>query len=343
MCRISHLLCATLLVAFTAVSVRSAEVEPLLPKEAEQVFQANIKQIVGSDIFKKYAQGRIEKATQNDEVKKQFEMFGIDPFKDVEKVTVSTWNNKDPLNLKALIIIRGKFDVNKLFDGVSEHAKMTPDRLSIENVEDGDESWKVVKVTPDRGGKPFFVSVANDTTIVGGSEAKLVTTALNAAKNKEKSKLSKEMSALVLKQDEKASLFYCSVMEGQIEVDRIPDGVFDPLKAFGIDGDVLKKQIAAISTFAVTLRVGKEVGVELTAGMKDEDTAEEFGGEKSNLSRLIDTAKNFLPLLSGREPKMELIVADISKTIKSKVKGKDVIVSVTFTAEAIGKAVGEDE
>ena len=74
-----------------------------------------------------------------------------------------------------------------------------------------------------------------------------------------------------------------------------------------------------------------------------EDTAEEFGGEKSNLSRLIDTAKNFLPLLSSREPKMELAVADISKTLKSKVKGKDVTVSVTFTPDAIGKAFGEDE
>jgi hypothetical protein len=340
---VSPQLAAVLLAAFSAAPARTAEVDPLLPKDAEQVVQVNVKQVVGSDIFKKYALGRIQKGLQSDEAKKQLELFGIDPLKDVEKLTVAIWDDKDPRNVKTVAIARGKFNLEKLFDGVNEHAKLTPDRVSLEDVEDGDESWKLVKVMPDRGDKAFYVGVASETTVVGATDAKLVTAALNAAKKKEKAKLGKEMTNLVLKQDDKASLFYCSVVEGRIEVDKIPEGTFAPLAAFGIDGDKLKQQLAAMSTFAATLRVGKEVGVELTAGMKDEDTAEEFGGASSNLSKLIDTAKNFLPLVGSREPKMELAVADISKTIKSKVKGKDVTVSVTFTADAIGKMFSGDE
>lgn len=324
----------------TAVSP-AAEVDPLLPKECTQVVQVNVKQIVDSDVFKKNFLGRVQKAMQGDEVRKQLELFGVDPLKDVEKVTVGISGN-GPTETKVLAVLRGKFNLEKLFEGVQEHASRTPDRVILEDVEEGDEKWKLVKVLGDRG-NPFYVSVASDKTLVAGNDGKLVTAALTAAKKKERAKLDKPMAALVLKQEEKASLFYCSVLEGRIEIDKIPDRTFDPLKAFGIDGDVLKKQIAAMSTFAVTVRVGKEVGVEVTVGMTDEDTAEEFGGAKSNLSRLLDTAKTFLPLAGTQEPKSKPLIDDLMKTLTAKVKGKDVTASVTVTADALGTAFSPDE
>jgi hypothetical protein len=328
--------------ASAAPVAHAAEVDPLLPKDSTQVVQVNVKQILQSDVFKKNFLGRVQKGMENEEVKRQFELFGIDPFKDVEKVVVGI-SGKDPSDTKVLAVLRGKFNPEKLFEGVQEHASRTPDRVSLEDVEDGDEKWKLVKVSPDRGGKPFYVSLASDTTLVAGNDSTLVTTALNAAKKKERAKLDKDMAALVLKQEEKASLFYCTLTAGRIETDKIPEQAFDPLKVFGIDGEVLKRQIAAISSFAVTVRLGKEVGVEVVAGMKDEDTAEEFGGAKSNLSKLVDTAKAFLPLAGNQSPKSKPLIDDVMKTLTTKVKGKDVTATVTVTADAVASAFSEDE
>lgn len=325
----------------SAISVRAAEVDPLLPKETEQVYQINVKQIVDSDVFKKNFLGRIQKAMERDEVKKQFELFGVDPLKDLEKVTVGI-SGKGPADIKMVAVLRGKFNAEKLFEGVQEHASRTPDRVSFEDVEDGGEKWKLVKVVADTD-KPFYVSVANATTLVVGMDSKQVVAALTAAKKNERPKLSKELTSLVLKQDEKASLYYCSVVEGRMELDKIPAGAFDPLKAFGVDADVLKKQLGTISTFAFALRLGKEVGATVTAGMKDEDSAEEFGGQASTLSKLIETGKTFLPLAAGQQPKMKALIDDLVKTTATKVKGKDVTVTLTVTAAAIEAAFKEDE
>jgi hypothetical protein len=324
-----------------AATARGGEVDPLLPKETEQVFQFNVKQIVDSDVFKKNFLARIQKQMEKDEVKKQFELFGVDPLKDVEKITVGI-AGKGPKDTQMMAVLRGKFDAERLFEGVQEHATRTPDKVSFEDVEDGGEKWKLVKVSADKD-RPIYVSVANATTLVAGLDSKQVAAALTAAKKNDRPKLSKELTALVLKQDDKASVNYCSVVEGRMELDKVPEGAFDPVKAFGIDPDVLKKHLGAMSTIAFTVRLGKEVGVNVTAGMKDEDTAEEFGGQSSTLSKLIDAGKTFLPLLAGQQPKAKLFVDDLVKTTTTKVKGKDVTVLVTLTAAAIEALFREDE
>lgn len=333
--------CLLVALVASAVSVRAAEVDPLLPKETEQVYQINIKQVVDSDVFKKNFLGRVQKEMQKEEVKRQFELFGVDPLKDVEKATVGIWG-KDPRNIQTLIVLRGKFDGEKLFEGVQEHATRTPDRVSLEDVEDGGEKWKLVKVTMDKE-RSMYVSLANATTLVAGMDAKQVAASLTAAKKNERPKLSKELTALVLRQDDKASLYYCSVVEGRMELDKIPENAFDPLKAFGIDGEVLKKQLGTMSTIAFAVRLGKEVGVSVTAGMKDDDSAEEFGGQSSTLSKLIDTGKTFLPLTAGSQPKMKAVIDDLVKTTATKAKGKDVIVTLSVTAAAIEAMFKEDE
>lgn len=328
-------------VLMTSALAGAAEVDPLLPKDTEQVYQINIKQIVGSDVFKQNFLGPLQKAMEGDEVKRQLELFGVDPLKDLETATVGLWG-KRPAEMNVLVILRGKLDTGKLFDGVQEHASMRPDQVSFEDVEDGGEKWKLVKLGFDPR-RPMYVSVANAGTLIAGTDSKQVAAALTAAKTNARAQLSKELSALVLKQDAKASLYYCSIVEGRMDLDKIPPNAFDPLKAFGVEPDVLKKQLGTISTLAFTVRLGKEVGLNVTAGMKDADAAEVFGGQDSTLSKLIDTGKTFLPLLAGQEPKAKLLVDDLVATTATKAKGTDVSVTATVTLEAIASAFSQDE
>ncbi len=332
--RLSRCLLVAVAVALPAAApaVRAAEVDPLLPKETEQVVHVNVKQILDSDIIKKYALGQIKQAMQGADVKAQLETLGLDPLKDIERLSVGIWG-KDPNDMSAVAVLRGKFDAKKLFDSAKDQAGKTPDKVGIE--EEG--SFKLVKITGDNG-KPFFVTVADEGTIVGGSAKGLVTDALTAFNKKDKAKLSKELTALVLKQDEKASLFFCGVVEGKLG--EIPDGAFDQLQAVGVDPASMKKQIQKMSTVAATVRLGKEVALDITMGMKDEDSAEEFGGKAGNLTKLVDTAKTFLPLMVGQQPKAKPLIDDLVKTLGTSVKGKDVSIKLAVTADAIGSVAG---
>jgi hypothetical protein len=335
--RFSHYLLAAVVVGAATTATRAAEVDPLLPKETEIVAQVNVKQILESDIIKKYAMGQLKQALQGEDVKKQLELFGIDPLKDLDKISLGLWG-KTQSDMNAVTVLRGKFDPKKIFEGIKAQASQTPDKVSIED--EGDA--KLVKIANDNG-KPFYATVADDKTIIGGTDKKLVAASLDGFNKKEKSKLSKELTALVLKQDEKASLFFCGVSDGNTDLSSIPEGAFDQLKPFGVDGESFKKQLGSISNMAMTIRLGKEVSLEMTMGMKDEDSAEEFGGAKGNLTKLINTAKQFLPLIGGQQPQAKALIDDVSKSLNAKVKGKDVMLSVSVTADAIGSAVGKDE
>ena len=79
------------------------------------------------------------------------------------------------------------------------------------------------------------------------------------------------------------------------------------------------------------------MALEIDAGMADTDSANEFG---QTLSQLVGTAKGFLPLIAGQQPNLKPLVDEVSNTLKSSVKDKDVTLSVRLSGDAIGKAAG---
>jgi hypothetical protein len=318
-----------------AASARAADVDPMLPKESEYVMNMNFKQMMDSDIIKKYAMGQIKQALAGDDIKAMLETFGVDPLKDIEKATVGFWGSGEEMNYVG--VVKGKFDSKKLFDGVKGLAANQKDKVEIVTEKADDKEVTLVKVTQD-GGKPMFLTVADDTTVLLASEKKFATGALTAFNKKEKAKLSKELTALVLKQDDKASMYMCGVTEGKLK--DIPAGSFDGLKQLGIDGDKMKDQVEKMSSFAVTLNVGKEVKMSAVMSMKDADAAEEFNG---TLEKIVDTAKTFLPLLGGQQPTAKALIDDLTKSLGTKAKDKDVTLSFALTAKAIGDLAGSDE
>lgn len=318
-----------------AASARAADVDPMLPKESEYVMNMNFKQMMDSDIIKKYAMGQIKQALAGEDVKALLETFGVDPLKDLEKATMGFWGSGE--DMQYVGVVKGKFDSKKLFDGVKGLAAKEKDKIEIITEKADDKDVTLVKVTQDSG-KPMFLTVADDTTILLASEKKFATGALTAFNKKEKAKLSKELTALVLKQDDKASMYMCGVTEGKLK--DIPAGSFDGLKQLGIDGDKMKEQVEKMSSFAVTLNVGKEVKMSAVMSMKDADAAEEFNG---TLEKIVDTAKTFLPLLGGQQPKAKALIDDLTKSLGTKAKDKDVTLSFALTAKAIGDLAGSDE
>jgi len=319
---------AALAVAFAA-PVRAAEIDPILPAETESVMFVNVRQIIDSEVVKKFALGQIKQALQGNDAQKMLKDLGLDPLKDVDRATVGQWGSAEEMNY--VVVINGKFNPEKLNSAAAEHAKAKSDELSV--LEEG--KYKIFKFTPKnaQSDKPVFAAVASEKTIVAGSDKKLVVAALTAAEKGTKSALKKDLAALVLKQDEKASMFACALIEGKVDNLQLPPNLNIP----GVDGAKLSKQLAKITSAAMTLRVTDEVGLEVAMGMKDTDSADEFGDTVSNL---IGTVKQFLPFLTAQQPQAKPVVDELTKTLKSKVKDKEVMLTLKISADAIGKATG---
>jgi hypothetical protein len=332
--RISRCLLAVVLTAGAAASARAADVDPLLPKETEQVMYMNFKQMLDSDIIKKYAMGQIKQAMQGEDVKAVLDSLGLDPLKDLDKATVGLWGTEE---MSYVGVVKGKFDAKKLFEAAKAQADKSKDKVEILTEKADDKEVTLVKVSQDSG-KPMFLTVADESTILMGSEKKVAVAAITAFNKKEKAKLSKELTALLLKQDDKSSMYYVAVTEGKMK--DVPAASFDGLKQVGIDGEKMKEQLEKMNTMAVSLNLGKEVKFTAVMGMKDADAAEEFSG---TLDKLVDTAKTFLPLIGGQQPKAKTLIDDLTKSLGVKAKEKDVTLSFSLTAQAIGDLAGGDE
>lgn len=332
--RIASCLLAVVMTAGLAATARAADVDPLLPKETEYVVHMNFKQMLDSDIIKKYAMGQIKQALQGEDLKGVLDTLGLDPLKDIEKATLGMWGKGEDMNMVG--VIKGKFDTKKLYEGAKDLSAKAKDKVELVTESVDGKDVTLVKMTQDSG-KPAFITVADDSTVVLGSEKKHAVAALTAFNKKEKAKLTKELTALVLKQDDKASMYFCGVTEGKLK--DLPASSFDGLKQVGVDGEKMKEQLEKMNTVSVTVNVGKEVKFTAIMGMKDADSAEEFNG---TLDKLVETAKTFLPLLAN-EPKNKAIIDDLTKSLGVKAKDKDVTLSFALTAKAIGDLAGSDE
>ncbi|MBX3400100.1 MAG: hypothetical protein KF873_15320 [Gemmataceae bacterium] len=310
-----------------ATPVRAADVERLIPAEAESYLQINLKQVIDSDLFKKYALANLKQALQGGEAQKTLETLGLDPLKDIDTITAGFWGD-NPQDMKGLMVVRGNFNPEKLFEAVEAAAKKDGDKVAI--VKDGD--YTLVKITGNNRPEPFFASVADKNTIVGGTDKKLVTAAMKASDEKAKPALKKELAALVEKMDGKASMFGCGVSSGKVgEIPPIP-GIDDPEK--------LKKQLEKLESSSMTLKVTGDVALEIMMTMKDTAAADDFG---ATVDDLLGKAKALLPLLAGQAPQMKPIITDVTKSLKSKVEKKDIVIGVKLTGGAIGKAAGSDD
>ncbi len=319
-----------LLTAALAAPSRAAEVDNLLPKETEFVVQMNLKQAFESDIVKKFALAQLKQALEGQDAAKILKDLGLDPMKDIDKVTIGFWG-KGQDDMNGVFVARGTFDAKKIMETAGNFAKDMADKISIVK----EDELELIKFTGENG-KPGYIAVHDAKTIIAGTDKKFIVAAAAAHTAKAKPALSKELSALVTKQDAKASMFFCGITEGKLG--ELPD--LSQLKVAGVDPDKITAGLAKMTTLAMTVNLGKEVNIAIKMGMKDNDSADDFGAE---VSKLVNTAKAFLPLAAGNLPQFKAIIDDLSKTLDAASKDKDIVVSVKLSAEAISKAAGGGE
>ena len=311
-------------------TVTAAELDAPLPKETESIIFLNVRQILDSQLIKKYAIGQIKQMLAgNDEAQKAMKDLGLDPLKDIDRVTIGSWGKtKDDAQIVGTI--KGNFDPVKLFDAAKKAAAKDGDKISI--ISEGEV--KLVKLTIENQPQPFYLTVADENTIVMGNDKKLVTTGLIALREKAKPEIKKDLAKLLLKQDEKASMYVVGLV--QPNSINLPPGVDIP----GVDKDKLVEQLEKLRNLTIAVRLTDDVSLEVNAGMTDADAAEEFS---KTVSGAIETIKGFIPLITGQQPQLKPLTDELSQTLKASAKDDAVKIQLKLTAESIGKASGQGD
>ena len=329
-------LAASLVVGTIAAPARAAEPDPLLPPETEGVVYVNFKQILESDIIKKYALDAIKQGLETENAQQMMKALGLDPLKDVERLSIGFWSGKpsgEESNFAGTV--RGKFDPEKLFKAVEAESKKNPERVKL--IKNG--KYTLIKATNEEAQpgmpKDLFAAVADDKTIVMASSEKVCVTQIQRTEEgASKSALSKAMTALILKMDDKASMYFCglnTIKEAPMMPPQIGQIIDDPEK--------FAKQLVNIDTMAMEFRLSDEFGMSMTMSMKNKDSAEEMGGMMEDL---IGKAKAFLPFL-GSQPNMKPLVQELGKTLKAKTDKNDVVVGLKLSSKAIAALAGRDD
>lgn len=328
MTRLSRVLMGAALVFGLSNTARAAEPDKLLPADTDTVAIVNLRQILDSDIIKKYALEQIKQALDGQDAKKILEDLGLNPLKDVEKLVVGSVETqfKKGAEPKFLIIVHGKFDAEKLYKTAEAESKKDGSKLSL--VKDGDTV--MFKFEPGSGQGPVYGTVVNEKTVIAASDKSLITTALKTSDASKPAAIKKELAALITKLDDKASVSVASLLKGKLDEVKLPAGGGVPINLNG-----LQKAIPSIETVAATIKIGTDVVVDVTLGMKDEDAA----GDMRNA--LDDLFKDLKPLVQGLgefEPRAKPL-ADVLATIKITSKNKDVTLSGKVTGDNIGKMI----
>lgn len=323
MMRLSRLsLAAAFAIALTAPAARTAEPDKLLPADADTVYYVNVKQLVDSDIIKKYALEQIKQALAGQDAKKLLEELGLDPLKDIEKIWAGS-SGKDQSDMKGLVIVHGKFDPDKLFKAAEAATKRDGDKFSM--IKDGNTT--MFKFQPDQG-NPVYGTVVDDTTVIAGTDKKIIATALKQNEDKKKAPIAQELTTLTKKVDEKTSIFVGMSAKGKFDNVKFP-------QQLPIDLSGLEKALPKTETLSVTIKVTGDINLEVIFGMKDDDSAADMGDA---MAKAIDGIKGLVPILAAAEPKAKPLV-DVIKTVKTDVKKKDVTITGKVTGDNLGKMI----
>jgi hypothetical protein len=321
----SRLVLGLALFAMLTTTVRSAEPEKLLPATTDTVLQVNVRQILDSEIIKKYAIGQIKQALEGQEAKKLLTEIGLDPLKDIEKIVVGT-SGANKSELKYLMVVHGKFDPDKLYKTAEAQSKKDADKFSM--IKDG--NTVMFKYQPENGDPPVYGTVVDEKTVIAASDKKLISSALAAATGGQTSQLKAEIADLVKKMDDKSSIYAVSILKGKLNEVQLPAGGQLP-----VDLSSIQKLLPKTENATIAVKIGADINMEVNLGMKDDESAGEM---RNALDELLKQIKPLAQLAAAAEPRAKPL-GEILGTIKTSVKSKDVVISGKVTGTNIGKMV----
>jgi hypothetical protein len=303
------------LVALALVSSPARAVEPdkWIPGDANAVIVFNVRQTLDSPLVKTYALKELQGALkQDDKVEAMLKSAGLDPLKDVDSVmmTVSDISGKN----EALIVVHGKFNLDKVHAAAEDFAKKNPTELKFT----GEGKTRIYeKTTQD---KSAYAALPDANTVLVANDKDFLQSAL---KKDNTAKVNKELqSALEKVKGGKESLWGVAV-------------VTDDVRKSLAGNDNTKELAPKLDSVTGSLNVSEDMKMAILIHTTDAAAAKKIAGQ-------LNTLKPFLSLAGGQDerakPYIDLIVENLKITSKEKVANID----LQLTADQLKKAAAPE-
>ncbi|HEY7315040.1 MAG TPA: hypothetical protein VH643_37185 [Gemmataceae bacterium] len=306
-------------VLLAALPGRAADLDPYLPDDTENVLNLNVRQILDSPLIKKHALEAGQEALRgNDQIQDILKDLGFDPFKDLDRVIVASpgGTEKD----RGLVIVHGRFDLDKFKAKGEEAAKNNPDNLKITKILGGKHLLYEVNL-PDYD-MPLFVALAGrDTLLVSAGKDYVVDALKKMGKSDKPALKNKDFKTLLEKVDGRQSLSLAAV-----QTPAVKDAIG------GLPGDV-KGMIEKIQALGGGVTLTDEVKLELVVTTK---TAKEAKDLKESANAGLTLILGFLGALAQNDtkPEMELLL-EAAKSLSIKNKDAAVVIKGRISSDLI--------
>jgi hypothetical protein len=217
LCRKSWLSALVLILgALSATAARAAdavEIDPLAPSDAVILAGLNIRTLLEAPLVKKEDLEKLKAALKNNaEAMKALNATGLDPFKDIDSITLA--GSGGLANGKLLVVARGRFDLDKIQTAAEAVAKDKPDELKI--LKEGPLTVYELQGKGQQAGKPGYAAFMNNKTLVlSNSKTYTVETVQGGGKNS--GKPTKEMQTALGKLTGKESLWLAMLITEEMK------------------------------------------------------------------------------------------------------------------------------
>jgi hypothetical protein len=308
------LLAFGLVAVLAAPAVRAAEPDKLVPADADAVVVVNLRQALDSPLVKNYAMEHVKDALKgNEQVAMVLAAAGIDPLKDVDTITLA--NAGSPPKNDSLIVIHGKFQLDKVQAAAQEYAKNHPAELKIT----GEGKAPIYEIAVQEN--KLFANFLDANTLVAANSKDY----LQAAVKKDNTgKWNKDFrTALDKVKGGKDSVWVAMVVTDEMRKT--------------IASDEKRKDLAAkLESLTGSVNVANDVQMSFLVNTTDEGAADRVAKELGGLVRLLGV------LGIGNEqarPFIELV----SENLEVSEKDKAATIDMKLTEDQIKKAIAAEK
>ena len=307
-------------VVFTIVPVRAGEVDKYLPDDTEMVLSVNVKQIVESELFKKNIELKAREALKgSDEVQETLKDLGFDPFTDIERVIAARPAGGD--QDRGLLIVHGKFDLDRFQAKAEKVAKDQPDVLKVHKVASkAGEKSLVYEVTLNEQGPPLFVALPDRSTLLASPGKDYV---VDALKKEKPSLKNKDVAGLLERMNDKQGISVAVVGQALTE---------------GASPEV-KDLFSRVDAVGGGVTVGEEIKIEVAVSAKSADDAKAV---KEAVDAGVKQARLTLAALAFADSKQIDAILDVVNSVKASIKDKSVLIKGAVSPDAIENALKKD-
>jgi len=296
-------LALTLVVVVVASPVRAVEADAMTPAEAEFVLSVNLKQILESGLYKKHAADILNLALQSPEAKKMIEATGIDPLRDLDAVTVASWGIQTP---KFLVMVRGKFDQDKIVTAIKARAKEDP------KIKVSQEGAFTIVEGADKG-QTIYTTVAHRGAVVMANDKE---TLLKAARSTGPARINAELKTALTKLGGKESLWMAGA-------------VTEELRKMAKDKEA-REFAQKVKGLTASLTLSDNADLKVKVLTTDAETAKTLQGK-------VDEVKSALPLLAAANPQLAPIAKELVEALKIGTDNSTVTIDLSITEDLIKK------